>query len=308
MPHALRSGLRDKEPEVYRNSAFLVGVLCRHCAPALVPLFPQVGRLGGRRDVTMRTADPAIPSAVVRAPGACARSVCLPDSFASRWSAVYGVAAHQVFGAEERAHGRQVRVLRVVALSCLPSDAQPRDNALSAVAKLVLATQGHGLPMKETVALFCSGLPLQRDWLEAEFVYGCVVFLFSKHPQTVPAQRAAPRPRAEAPLTQCAHSVDPAASARGGAVHGFGALSRRACTVLICARHQVFATELVDDIKKPLILLGKSLMQQLGPQMTQILQGTVRSRVEAALRLPSVTLRRTAMPAADRDLVMRTLS
>ena len=60
-----------------------------------------------------------------------------------------------------------------------------RDNACSAMAKMVLSLASQGPPPPRLVELVLEGLPLTGDPLENKFVYQCLLTLFAKHPQVV---------------------------------------------------------------------------------------------------------------------------
>jgi len=59
-----------------------------------------------------------------------------------------------------------------------------KDNACSAVAKLILADPSSE-PNMQLIELLISGLPLVRDQMEAKYVYPCLVQLFAKFPRVI---------------------------------------------------------------------------------------------------------------------------
>ena len=62
------------------------------------------------------------------------------------------------------------------------SDLALKDNAASAVARLVLAAPG-AVPLSQVLPVFLDALPLKADLIENENVYTCLAFLYeARHP------------------------------------------------------------------------------------------------------------------------------
>jgi hypothetical protein len=59
-----------------------------------------------------------------------------------------------------------------------------KDNACSVFAKILLVTMGSE-PNPQLVEFLLAGLPLQRDQMEAKYVYPCIVQLFARHPRVM---------------------------------------------------------------------------------------------------------------------------
>ncbi|KAJ5071082.1 importin-4 [Anaeramoeba ignava] len=60
-----------------------------------------------------------------------------------------------------------------------------RDNATSAIAKIMLKIPHQNLPIQKLIQAFLQGLPLQMDVEEAKFVYSCLAFLVLQHPDYI---------------------------------------------------------------------------------------------------------------------------
>eukprot|EP00455_Lapot_gusevi_P010748 TRINITY_DN1488_c0_g1_i4.p1 TRINITY_DN1488_c0_g1~~TRINITY_DN1488_c0_g1_i4.p1 ORF type:complete len:338 (-),score=131.70 TRINITY_DN1488_c0_g1_i4:28-969(-) len=59
-----------------------------------------------------------------------------------------------------------------------------KDNAVSAVSKIIMADAGKGtVSLPDVIALFLSGLPIQVDFAEATASYSCLIHLFQTSPQ-----------------------------------------------------------------------------------------------------------------------------